>query len=58
MSQPSLKTNAIHVFPNIWQSKNKTVELGQLTECNKRNIFLQKIMQKVMQGDQFQTSYF
>ena len=31
----------IHVLPNISQSKgNQTIKLGQLTEYNKRNIFL------------------
>ena len=38
--QPGLQTIAIHIFPNISQSKStQTMKLGQLIECNKRNIF-------------------
>ena len=34
----------MHILPNISQSKrNQTMKLGQLIECNKRNIFLQKL---------------
>ena len=41
-SQPGLQTIAIHILPNISQSKgNQTMKLGQLIEYNKRNIFLQ-----------------
>ena len=40
-SQPGLQAIAIHILPNISQSKeNQTVKFGQLTEYNKRNIFL------------------
>ena len=43
-SQPGSKTIAIHILPVISQSKgNQTMELGQLMEYNKRNIFLQKL---------------
>ena len=31
---------------------------GQLIEYNKRNIFFSKIMQKIRQGNSFQTSFF
>ena len=32
-----------HILPNILRSKgNQTMEFGQLTECNMRNIFLEK----------------
>ena len=42
-SQPGLQTIAIHILPNISQSKgNQTMKLGQLIEYNKKNIFLQK----------------
>ena len=40
-SQPALQTVAIHILPNISQSK-----FGQLKEHNKRNIFLQKLCRK------------
>ena len=39
-SQPGLETIAIHILPNISQSKgNRTMKFGQLIEYNKRNIF-------------------
>ena len=41
-SQPGLQTIAIHILPNISQSKeHQTMKFGQLIEYNKRNIFLQ-----------------
>ena len=40
MSQPGLQTIAIHIFPNISQSKgNQTMKFGQLIEYNKKKIF-------------------
>ena len=46
-SQPGLQTIAIHILPNISQSKeNQTLKFGQFIEYNKRNIFLQKLYQK------------
>ena len=58
-SQPGLQTIAIHILPNIWQSEsNQTMKFGQLIEHNKRNIFLQKLLQKMSQGDQFQISFY
>ena len=46
-SQPALQTIAIHQLSNISQSKsNQTMKFGQLIECNKRNIFLQKLCRK------------
>ena len=42
-SQPGQKTIVIHILPNISRSKgNQTMKFGQLTECNMRNIFLEK----------------
>ena len=39
-SQPGLQTIAIHILPNISQSKrNQTMKFGQLIEHNNRNIF-------------------
>ena len=39
--QPGLQTIAIHIFPNISQSKgNLTMKFGQLIEYNKRNVFI------------------
>ena len=47
MSQPGLQTIAIHILPNIAQSKgNQPMKFGQLTEYNERNIFLQKLCRK------------
>ena len=46
-SQPGLQTIAIHISPNISQSKgNQAMKFGQLIEYNKRNIFLQKLCKK------------
>ena len=46
-SQPELETIAIHILPNISQSKdNQTMKFGQLIEYNKKNIFLQKLCGK------------
>ena len=46
-SQPGFQTIAIHVLPNISQSKgNQTVKFGQSMEYNKRNIFLEKLCGK------------
>ena len=40
MSQIGLHAIAIHILPNISQSKgNQTKQFGQLIEYNKRNIF-------------------
>ena len=40
-SQPGYQTIAIYILTNISRSKyNQTMKLGQLTEYNKRNIFL------------------
>ena len=42
-SQSGLQTIAMHVLPNILQSKgNKTMKFDQLIEYNKRNTFLQE----------------
>ena len=46
-SQPCLQTIAIHILPNISQSKgDQTMKFGPLIEYNKRNIFLQKLCEK------------
>ena len=46
-SQPGLQTIAIHILPNISQSKgNQTMKFGQLIEYNKINTFLQKLCGK------------
>ena len=45
-SQPGLKTIAIHILPNISQSKgNQAKKFGKLIEYN-RNIFLKKLCRK------------
>ena len=42
-SQPSEQAIAIHILPNILQSKsNQTMKLGQLIEYNTREKFLFK----------------
>ena len=42
-SQPGKEAIAIHIFPSISRSKgNQTMKIGQLTEYNMRNIFLEK----------------
>ena len=46
-SQPGLQTIGINILRNISQSKgNHIMKFGQLTEYNKRNIFLQKLCRK------------
>ena len=46
-SQAGLQTIAIHILPNIPQSKgNQTMKFDQLIEYNKRNIFPQKLCGK------------
>ena len=46
-SQPGLQTIAIHILPNISQSKGKqTMKFGQLIKYNKRNNFFQKLCRK------------
>ena len=42
-SQPDEQTILIHTLPNFSRSKgNQTMKVGQLIECNMRNIFLEK----------------
>ena len=46
-SQPGLQAVAVHILPNISQSKgNQTIKFVQLIEYNKRNIFFQKLLGK------------
>ena len=46
-SQPGPQTIAIHILPDISQSKgNQTIKFGQLIKYNKRNIFLQELCGK------------
>ena len=46
-SQSGLQTVAIHILPNISQSKgNQEMKFGQLIEYNKRNIYLQILWRK------------
>ena len=43
-SQPGLETSAIHMLPNISQSKNnQRMKFGQLIVYNKESIFLEKL---------------
>ena len=49
-SQPAQKAILIHILPNISRSKdNQTMKLGQLTECNMKNILIEKYRKKVVQ---------
>ena len=51
-SQPGQQTITINILPNVSQSKSsQTMKIGQVIEHNNRNIFFQKIMQKMRQGD-------
>ena len=46
-SQPGLQAIAIHILPNISQSKgDQTMRFGQLIEYNKGNILLPKLCGK------------
>ena len=46
-SQPGLQAIAVHILPNISQSKDKqAIKFGQLIEYNKRNISFQKLCRK------------
>ena len=46
-SQTGLQIIPVHILSNISQSKgNQTMKFCQLIECNKRNIFLQKLSRK------------
>ena len=46
-SRPGLQTIAIHILPNISQSKgNQSMKFGQLIEHNKINIILRKLCRK------------
>ena len=48
MSQPGLQTIAIHIIPNVSQSKgNQTMKFSQLIEYSIGNIFLQKLYGKL-----------
>ena len=43
-SQPDLQRIAIHILPDISQSKgNQTMKIGRLIKYNKKNIFPQKL---------------
>ena len=47
MSQPVLPSIAIHILPNVSQSKgNQAIKFSQLIEFNKGNIFLQELFRK------------
>ena len=46
-SQPGLQAIAVHILPNISQSKgNQTIKFGQLIEYNKGDIFFEKFCGK------------
>ena len=46
-SQPDSQTIAIHILPDISQSKGSQImKFGQLIEYNMRNIFPQKLCEK------------
>ena len=46
-SQLGLQTIAMHILPNISQSKgNRAIKFGQLIEYNKISVFLEKLCGK------------
>ena len=46
-SRPGQQTIVTHILPNNSRSKgDQTMKLGQLIECNTRNIFLEKSFTK------------
>ena len=48
-SQPVLQTIAIHIFPNILQSKgNQTLKFDQLIEYNKINIYAENEVERLV----------
>ena len=50
ISHPGQQTVVIRIFPNILINKgNQTMKLGQLTECNMRNIFLKNYTQNMVE---------
>ena len=56
-SQPGQQTITIHILPNISRSKdNQVMKLGQVIEDNKKTFL--NMMQKMSQGNQFQTTFF
>ena len=58
-SQSGLQTIAVHILPNISQSKsNQTMRFGQLIEYSKRNISLQKLCRKWGKGTSSRPFYF
>ena len=50
MSQPGKQTTAVHILPNILQSKgNHTMKLDQLIQHNMRKLFVEKSYTNVME---------
>ena len=50
--QPGWQTITIYILSNISRSKgNQILKLSQVIEYKNRNIFLQKIMEKMRQGE-------
>ena len=50
-SQPGQQTIVIHILPNTSRSKNnQTMNFGRLTECNMKNIYLEKSYTKCGKG--------
>ena len=57
-TQPSRKTMAVHVLPNVSKSKdNETIKCGQLIEYNMRNTFVKKIIYKMWRRNYIQTFF-
>ena len=42
-SQTRQQIITTHILPNISSKPNQTMKLGQVIECNVRNIFLKKL---------------
>ena len=46
-SEPGSETITTHILPNTSRNEsNQTMKFGQLIECNKTNIFIQKPSRK------------
>ena len=55
--QPGQQTIKIHILPNIFQSKgNQTMKFWSFNRILEETFFSSKIIQKMRQGKQFQTS--
>ena len=58
-SQPKKQVIRISIMPNISTSEgNQAIKLGRLTECDARNIFIQKSCRNWGKETSFKISFF